>query len=346
VTDHINLNSLQSGQVITEAYLLIKKQLLTSKNGNFYGALRLGDASGECEAKLWERAQELLAPVEAGQVVKVSARVQNYQGQNQLILDAIAAYPEAEVSEFLACGPKSAPQMWPEFDQLVKKISDPFIKTLLIHIFSPSFRKSFAIAPAAKSAHHAYVGGLLEHTLSVGKLAWFAANHYPHLDRDLLLAGALLHDIGKVEEFSLGPPIEYTDAGRLQGHILLGLQHLNQVLDQLVNFPQAMANALRHLLISHHGQEAFGSPQKPKIPEGLVLHILDDLDAKTQMVQQILAGAVNGGATWSAYNPLLERYIYLLNTQGEIHAAYGPEKENKGANENSPALPLFKQWGE
>jgi 3'-5' exoribonuclease len=235
--------------------------------------------------------------------------------------------------------------MWPEFDQLVKKISDPFIKTLLIQIFSPAFRKSFALAPAAKIAHHAYVGGLLEHTLSVGQLAWFAASHYPHLDKDLLLAGALLHDIGKVEEFSLGPPIEYTDQGRLQGHILLGLRRLNQILDQQVNFPGAVADALRHLLISHHGQEAFGSPQKPKIPEGLVLHILDDLDAKTQMVQQILTAA-KGGDNWSAYNPLLERYIYLLNTKGQTRAAYGPERENRSADEDNSALPLFKQLGE
>ncbi len=325
MSERQNLNTLISGQNVEEVYLLSHKQVLTSRAGKSYGALRLSDATGEKEAKLWERAEELLTGLEAGQVVKVWGKVQAYQGQNQMVITQIEASPHSDPSIFLPQSPKNSTQMWPEFDALLKKVGNPHLKRILGGIFSPAFRQRFANAPAAKFAHHAYVGGLLEHTISVGQLAVAISNQYPHLDRDLLLCGALLHDIGKVEEFSLGPPIEYTDIGRLEGHIIIGLRQLDAVLDQQVKTPPPLAAALRHLIISHHGQEAFGSPQKPKIPEAMVLHALDDLDAKTQMVQQILAKA-KPDANWSGYHNLLERHIYLLNSQGLPHAGYSQEE--------------------
>lgn len=331
------LASLNPGQVVEEQYLLSGKQILTSRTGNPYGALRLSDASAEKEAKLWERAPELLENIEVGQVVKVVAKVQSYQGQTQLVVSQIVPCPDADPSVFMAQGPRSAQQMWLEFDQLLKKINNSHLKKLLKQIFNPDFRLQFGVAPAAKAAHHAYVGGLLEHTVSVGKLALALLDQYPHLDKDLLVTGALLHDIGKVEEFSLGPPIEYTDAGRLEGHIVLGLRLVDQYIAP--GFPEPLAAAVRHMMISHHGQEAFGSPQKPKTPEAIVLNMLDDLDAKTQMVQQIMAKA-RPEASWSNYHHLLERHIYLLDSQGKPHVAY--VENEPPAIEQAAELSLFR----
>ena len=339
MSERQNINCLNAGQMIEEEYLLSRKQILTSRTGNTYGALRLGDATGEIDAKLWDRAEELLNPLQTGQIVKILAKVQAYQGQNQLVINHITASGNADTSQFLQHGPKTAAQMWPEFDIVLKKIGNSYLKKLLTSIFTPPFRQRFGLAPAAKFAHHAYVGGLLEHTVSVAQLAVAIADHYGHLDRDLLLTGAILHDIGKVEEFSIGPPIEYTDIGRLEGHIVIGLRQLDRLIDQQVTFPEALAAALRHMIISHHGQELFGSPQKPKIPEAMILHVLDDLDAKTQMVQQILdKGATEGN--WSNYHGLLERHIFLLNSQGLPHIAY-PEPESGPQPAVTPELSLF-----
>lgn len=339
-----DLKNLQPGQMVEEEYLLSNKQILISKTGNAYGALRLSDASGEREAKLWDNAQDLLTPLQVGQVVKVWAKVQAFQGQNQLVISRITLSPDADPTVFLPQGPRPSAQMWPEFDALLKKIANIHLKRLLGAIFTPAFRQRFGVAPAAKMAHHAYVGGLLEHTLNVAQLAATVAAHYPHLDRDLLLTGAFLHDIGKVEEFSLGPPIEYTDIGRLEGHIIIGLRQVDAAIDQQAKFPRDLALVLRHMIISHHGQEAFGSPQKPKIPEAMVLHTLDDMDAKTQMVQQILANA-RPDAHWSNYSNLLERHIYLLNSQGLPHKAYMKEGEEK-TSPNAPELSLFSTQGD
>ena len=339
MSQHLNLNSLTPGQTLEELYLLSKKELLTTKNGGLYGSLRLSDATAEVDAKLWERASEMLEGIEAGQVVKVWGRVQSYQGQNQVVISQIVASPNSNLADFMVQGPKSATQLWPEFEAQLKKIANPHLKRLLGAIFSPNFRARFGSAPAAKAAHHAYVGGLLEHTVSVGQLALLIAGHYPHLDRDVLLSGALLHDIGKVEELTLGPPLDYTDIGRLEGHIVLGLRMLDIALTAQKDFPQALANSLRHMLVSHHGQEEFGSPQKPKTPEAFALHVIDDLDAKTQMLQNVLASA-NPKAIWSGYHYLLERQIFLLDPEGKSRNSSMPDEEKDlDANE----LSLFRQ---
>lgn len=333
-----DLSGLQTGQNVEELYLLSKKELLTTKAGNLYGSLRLSDSSAQLDAKLWDRAEELLQGVEAGQVVKVWGKVQAYQGQPQLIISQLALSPESNPADFMVQGPKSSRQLWSEFDSLLKKVGNSHLKRLLGEVFSPLFRPRFGQAPAAKAAHHAYVGGLLEHTVSVAQLSLHLSGHYPHLERDLLLTGALLHDIGKVEELTLGPPLDYTDIGRLEGHIILGLRHLDAVLARQNTFPQALAEALRHMLVSHHGQEAFGSPQKPKTPEAMILHALDDLDAKTQMVQMILQAA-QPGKNWSYFHPLLERQIYLKDMAGHL----GAEAEEEKSRLNQAELSLFRQ---
>ncbi len=306
-----DVGSLQEGQQVEEVYLLVRKQLYATKAGKPFAALRLGDASGEIDAKLWDQAEELTAGLAAGQVVRVSGRVQLYNGQSQLVLNSVAREPGAEPAQFLPKSPCDPGQLWEELARLKQLVKDANLQRLLRAFFGEQdLRRAFELAPAAKTAHHAYVHGLLEHTVSVAGLAAAAAAHYPHLDADLLLTGAMLHDIGKTEELTLGPPLDFTDAGRLEGHLVLGARMLDQRLAKLRGFPARVADHLRHMILSHHGTEEFGSPIKPKTPEAMVLHALDDLDAKTWMVKHILDAETNGEASWSNFNRLLERHIY------------------------------------
>lgn len=306
-----NLGALQEGQAVDEVYLLVKKQVASAKNGKPYGALRLGDPTGELEAKLWEQAEELLGPLSPGCPVRVAGKVQSYNGQLQLVVSAICAAPETQAADLLPKSPRDLGEMWAELGRLKQSVQNPHLKKLLRAFFDePDFRRVFELAPAAKGAHHAYVHGLLEHTVSVAGLADLVAGHYAHLDRDLLITGALLHDLGKTEELTLGPPLDFTDAGRLEGHVVLGVRMLDARLARIKGFPAGLAGHLRHIIVSHHGQEAFGSPQKPKLPEALTLHTLDDLDAKTAMVRAIVEGEGQGEGHWSNFNRLLERHIY------------------------------------
>ncbi|MBI5523855.1 MAG: HD domain-containing protein [Desulfarculus sp.] len=306
-----DLAGLKEGQAVDEVYLLAKKQIFATKGGKPYGALRLMDPTGEAEAKLWDQAEELLTPLAVGQPVRAQGKVQLYNGQTQLVLSGLKAAPQARAADFLPKSPRDAGQMWAELGQIKQSVQSAHLKKLLRAFFDdPEFRQAFELAPAAKGAHHAYVHGLLEHTVSLAGLASLTAEHYPHLDRDLLIVGALLHDVGKVQELTLGPPLEYTDLGRLEGHVVLGVRMLDARLARLKNFPARLASVLRHMIVSHHGQEQFGSPQKPKLAEAVVLHQLDDLDAKTAMVKAVIEAEAAGEGHWSAFHRLLERHIY------------------------------------
>jgi 3'-5' exoribonuclease len=309
--DAPELNQLSEGQQAELVCLLAKKQIAQTKAGKPYGSLKLADCSGEVEAKLWDQAEELLEDLEPGAAVKVTGRVESFNGRRQIVLRSIEPAPDADPTQFMPKSPIKPSELWGRLTELTLAVKNKRLRRLLKIFFeNEEFLAEFGKAPAAKSAHHAYVHGLLEHTVSVGEMALKIAEHYKHLNRDILLSGALLHDIGKTQEFSLGPPIEYTDAGRLEGHVVLGVRMLDKRLASLRGFPENLASHLRHLIISHHGLYEFGSPKKPKTPEALVLHMLDDLDAKTAMIQEIVAAEGGGEAHWSSFNRLLERFVY------------------------------------
>ena len=305
--------SLENGSQVEGLYLLTNKSLPMTKAGKPFGALTLSDRSGNVDAKLWDNAEELLGGIEPGTVVRVSARVDSYQGRLQLVLNSISAEPGADASEFMQASPVAPDVLQAGLLQARTRVKDKHLKKLLKKIFQDDeeFAQAFVRAPAAKGAHHAYVGGLVEHTVSVADSAWLMAGRYGELSSDLLLTGALLHDIGKVDELTLGPPLGYTDAGRLEGHILLGLRKLERALVPFKNFPPELAEHLRHLIASHHGEYAFGSPKRPKTAEALALHFLDDFDAKMAMYREILAAGTSDGSNFSPYNRLLERFLYV-----------------------------------
>ncbi len=306
----VAIAELNQGDQIAESYLLIKSQINTARNGKAYGALTLGDRSGQVEAKLWDNADDLLRPLQAGQVVRVSGRVDSYQGRAQLVLDHIAVDDSAAPGDFLPASPKDPAELWKLIDQARAKVKNKFLKKLLKAFFDdPAFREEFGQAPAAKAAHHAYVHGLLEHTASVASLASAIAGQYPDMDADLLITGALLHDIGKTKELTLGPPMDFTDAGRLEGHIVIGVRMLDERLAKIKDMPLAATEMLRHLILSHHGALEFGSPVKPMTAEAFALNMVDDLDAKLAMIGQA-AGEVDGEGNWSKFHRLLERVVY------------------------------------
>jgi 3'-5' exoribonuclease len=334
----LSLGELQEGQSVEAVFLLARKQIMTTKAGKPYGALRLADASGEVEAKLWDQAGELLAPLCVGQAVRVAGRVQAYQGQMQLVLTSAAPEPGVDPARFLPKSPLDPGELWGHLGALKQAVQNKHLQRLLRAFFDDAdFRREFERAPAAKAAHHAYLHGLLEHTVSVGQAALAIAGHYPHLERDLLLAGALLHDVGKVEELTIGPPLDYTDAGRLEGHVILGVRLVDNRLARLKNFPAGLAGHLRHLVVSHHGFEEFGSPQKPKLPEAMALHMIDDLDAKLFMFRA--AREANGEGNWSNFHRLLERHVYTGPTPwDEPPAAAGEAGQRKKLGFDAPTL--------
>lgn len=303
------LSELAPGMEVAGVYLLWFKDLGVTKNGKAFGKLSLADQGGRIEARLWDNAEELLTPLKAGQAVAVRGRVDSFRGQTQVILNDIQAAPD-DPAGFLPASPIPVEDLWERLGSVLHQVHDRNLKRLLETFFADQeFRTVFGNAPAAKAAHHAYVAGLLEHTSSLGVMASHAAAHYTHLDADLLITGALLHDIGKTQELTLGPPIDYTTAGRLMGHLVLGLNMLDERLAGLPGFPVSLADQVRHLIASHHGIEEFGSPVRPKTPEAMVLHLLDDLDAKTAMISEALAARPED-EDWTNYHRLLERHLY------------------------------------
>lgn len=305
------LAALQPGEALDGSYLLLRASLGTTKNGKSYGMLRLGDRSGEIEGRLWDQAEELLSPLAPGMVVRATGRVDSYQGRTQVVLQSLEADPEAEPAAFLPASPIPLAKLKDGLAEALSWVTQPDLKQILEAFFvrDAEFVAAFEAAPAAKGAHHAYVHGLLEHTVSTARSARALAGLYPgDLEPQVLIAGALLHDVGKVLELTIGPPIDYTDQGRMEGHLVLGLRMLEAKLAGIKDFPPNLAEHLRHMIISHHGAYEFGSPRKPKTAEALVLNYIDDLDAKMAM-----AGAARreaGPGHWSQYHRLLERFLY------------------------------------
>ena len=338
------LAALQPGEALDGSYLLLRSSLGTTKNGKPYGTLRLGDRSGEMEGRLWDQAEELLSPLAPGMVVRATGRVDSYQGRTQVVLQSLEADPDAEAAAFLPASPVPLSELKAGLAEALSWVTQPDLKQILEAFFvqDAEFAAAFERAPAAKGAHHAYVHGLLEHTVSTARSARAVAGLYPgDLEPQVLIAGALLHDVGKVLELTIGPPIDYTDLGRMEGHLVLGLRMLEAKLAGIKDFPPNLAEHLRHMIISHHGAYEFGSPRKPKTAEALVLNFIDDLDAKMAM-----AGAARreaGPGHWSQYHRLLERFLYTgpgplegLEPGEELPPAPAPEAAPEAEAEAAP----------
>jgi 3'-5' exoribonuclease len=328
------IKDIRENQQLDDIFLIKEMSRAETRNGNPYLSLVLMDRSGEIGGRVWEDADRWQSECAIGRIVRVTALAQSFKGILQLKISAIRAVPpgEADPTQFVPAAPGDHKAMAAELLKLAKEVENPFLRELLLAFFQD--RKFFAIfkkAPAAKAMHHAYVGGLLEHSLAVARLAGKIADLYPVADRALLVAGALLHDVGKVEEFSFDTyPFDYSDSGRLMGHHVLGVEMVQARLARIAGFPPDLAVRLKHLILSHHGRHEFGSPSLPMMIEAFILNFLDDLDAKVNYIQRLGSQTAAAGYQWTDYQRSLERFLYVRGLEQEAAAeAQEPEIDSR-----------------
>ncbi len=317
---------------VTGSFLVTRKESGISKSGKPYLNIKLMDSTGELEARVWEDAEELGKRFQKNDVVSIKGFAVAYQGGIQVNVTSINAVADGEydIRDFLPSSRKDPKVMLEELDNIISGIKDTSLKGLLSSIFKDQgIRGLFSLAPAAKSMHHPYLGGLLEHTLSICGLAEKITGHYKKgINKDLLLAGAILHDIGKIHELSYSRSFDYTDEGRLLGHITMGIELVDNKIRDLPGFPEKTAVLLKHMLLSHHGQLEFGSPKRPKTIEAIILSYLDDLDAKVSTVQALAENEREKDSSWTSYQKLFERYIYKGGVPSETKTDNREEDKN------------------
>lgn len=299
-------------QSVTSLFLVQSKQVRSTREGKPYLALRLTDRTGTVEARMWDDIAEVESQFDRDDVVKVEATVESYRGKMQLKLKRLRPVQDSEVelADFLPQTEADVEALYSEVLAVARGVANPHLQALLLAVLedaevAPGLKR----APGAKTLHHAYQGGLIEHVASLCRLCRLVAQNYPEVDLDLLLTGALLHDIGKVYELSYERSLDYTTAGNLVGHIALGLELVNRKMDAQEGFPADLRLLVQHLLLSHHGRLEFGSPVTPRFTEAVLLHYLDDLDSKMEAIRSSLKAADSEGreGDWTDWNRSLER---------------------------------------
>jgi len=304
------VSDLACDTTITSVFLVAGKDVREKKDGGPYLSLVLADRTGQIEAKMWDGVAEVKDEFERDDFVKVRAQVVSYRDKPQLKIERLRMVAESEVSlaDYLPTTAANVDEMWSELQARIAAFANPHLKQLLTAIFGdPDLAGRYRRAPAAKALHHAFLGGLLEHVTSLCRLAELVLQNYPFVDRDLLISGILLHDLGKIEELSYERSFSYTTPGQLLGHMVLVLEILHKKLAALPDFPRPLQALLEHLIISHHGHYEFGSPKLPMFPEALLLHQLDDMDSKMQAMRNQLEAEAPAAAEWTSYNRSLER---------------------------------------
>lgn len=297
---------------VSEVYLCKSKQIALTKTGKEYGRLMLQDKTGMVDAKIWNLNSPGVRAFEAMDYVRVDGDVSVFMGANQLNVERIRKADEGEYvpENYLPVSSKNIEEMYKSLLAVIATIKNPYLKKLVESYFveDPAFAKAFRFHSAAKSVHHGFVGGLLEHTLSVAKMCGYFAEAYPVLNRDLLLTAAIFHDIGKMQELSAFPENDYTDDGQLLGHIVIGTEMVSDRIRKIPGFPGRLAAELKHCILAHHGELEYGSPKKPAILEALALNFADNADAKMETMIEALQGA-GSNTGWLGYNRLLETNI-------------------------------------
>jgi 3'-5' exoribonuclease len=332
---------LKTGDRFDDLFRVQAMREALTKAGKPYIALTVADKTGELGGNIWDDVDALRGICRVGNFVKIRGRVEEYNQKPQLRLEAIEAAAENEISlaDFLVVSPRGRDEMAVELHDVVASVKNPHLKKLLKHFYGSQGEASEKIldAPAAKGFHHAYVGGLLEHILSMAKIADGLAGHFPGVDRDLLVAAALLHDLGKLEELhSPGGVTDYTDAGRLLGHISITSAMVGSAARRQKDFPEELLLHLQHCILSHHGRLEFGSPVLPMTVEAFLLSAIDDLDAKMNMFERLRREKKDEGMGWTEYQRALERYLYIE----KFPSADGHENKSEGeSGQNVPVPP-------
>lgn len=306
------VKDLCAGTEFDECFAVRSVDVRQRRGGGPYLAAIIGDKTGEVTALVWQNVDRLRAILEPGSVVSLKGQVQRYNQQLQIVVRQAEALPGESVEDelFVRSSAADPALLWKQLNRLIEEVKDADVRQLLFRIFSePEVEKPFRAAPAARSMHHAFRSGLLEHTISVTTVARLLARHY-ELNEDLVVAGCLLHDLGKIWELEIGASIEYTDDGRLIGHIPMETLFVDKKIGELENFPAETRRQLLHILLAHHGEYEFGSPRRPKTPEALLVHITDNLDSKMAGMMEAIAAQGSDDEAWTPYSRILERHIY------------------------------------
>jgi len=306
------IESLREGDRVADIYLCKYKQSAMTKNGKAYDNIVLQDKTGSIDGKIWDPNSQGIDEFEALDYIDVMAEVTSFQGTLQLNVKRVRKVREGEYNpaDYLPVSDKDIETMYRELMGFANQVQEPHLRALLKSLFveDEAFVKGFKFHSAAKSVHHSFVGGLLEHTLSVCKLCEYYVKAYPVLNRDLLYTAAMCHDIGKVYELSEFPENDYTDEGQLLGHITMGSEMVAERAHRIPGFPKKLENELKHCILAHHGELEYGSPKKPALAEALALNMADNTDAKLETVTEIFKAA-GANQDWLGYNRLFESNI-------------------------------------
>ncbi|HOD35163.1 MAG TPA: HD domain-containing protein [Syntrophales bacterium] len=316
-TKNLFVKDIRAGEIVKGTFLVTEKNTAFTQKGTPYINLRLRDRTGDIDGKIWDNAAAFEKLFKRGEVVYVAGRAVSYRNTLQINVSEISRVDGADIhpGDYSPVSREDIEGMFEAFTGYVDTIEDPWLRTLLEAFFADeAFVGRFKKAPAAKGFHHAYIGGLLEHTLSTVKLLDMVARHYPTIRRDLLITGGILHDIGKIAEFNFDGMIDYSTEGRLVGHIVMSVEMLDAKIAGIEGFPPALAMELKHILVSHHGETEFGSPKRPKTVEALVIHMMDDLDAKINAFHEFIESSADTDSDWTAFHRFFERFLYKGKT--------------------------------
>lgn len=306
------VDQLKSGETVDDLFVLSEKTMGHKRDGDPYLSVMLSDKTGRIRGVVWDGVGEIAPMIDAGDFVRIQGSVSEYRGMMQIVVKAMTVEKDSEItpSDFLPASRRNPEKMLERLQTLCRSIQTDCLRALIDRFWADeAFVRAFKTAPAAKLMHHAYIGGLLEHTLSLVLLVDRVADHYAGIDRDMLMAGAVLHDIGKVREFEFNSRIDYSDEGRLINHIVIGVQMIEEKLAEVDAFPEQTALLLKHLIVSHHGNRDFGSPEPPKTLDAVLLNYLDEIDSKVNGVREFINNQ-DPGADWTGYHKPLERFFY------------------------------------
>ncbi|MCG3178987.1 MAG: 3'-5' exoribonuclease YhaM [Phycisphaerae bacterium] len=333
------VGDLKAGERVDQVFLVTKKDLRAASNGSLYIHAIVSDKTGEMVARMWQATEDIFSTIPDGGLLRIAGRVDSYKGNPQLIIDSLrpADLETIDVSEFMPATKHDIREMFEQIKKHLSAIKDADLRRLISAVLADeTMMTEFRRSPAAVRNHHAFIGGLLEHTLSLLGAARRLLPHYPQVNADLVLAGIFLHDIGKTRELSSAMGFEYTDEGHLIGHIYVGAQYVQQKAAELADAgepvnPEAL-RLLLHIILSHHGQMEFGAPVLPKTREAFMVHYLDNLDAKINTFDRVVAGDSNQDAGWSQYESSLGRRLYKRDYAGP-ESSTDADKPRKGGLE-------------
>lgn len=312
--EKIFVKDLNEKDNINSIFLIQEKMILKDKNGKTYISLTIADSSGKIDGKIWERADQLNDLFYVGDFVRVKGHIQLYQNRKQFVVHEIEKYPISEINlnDYISASERNPNDMFEDLIQMIDTVKNKHIHQLLFDsITDEEIKQKLLLSPAAKTIHHAYVGGLLEHILSICHILTSISDHYKFLNRDYLIFGAIFHDIGKVFELEVSNGINYSNVGRLVGHMGIACQMIDTKSSKILGFPNSLKDELKHIVLSHHGKIEYGSAKRPKFLEAMVVAMIDDLDSKINTMTQFFKDEMSQPESWTKYNQHFDRYLYL-----------------------------------